>query len=309
MKYTSGQFVIVLIIASLASIFLLFSKMDSREDEGLTGEAKAIYPIKGGEAEIYHFSYRSNPRLYEMAYAGLENEDLIGEKVYGGITPHHFLASGLIAKFFKKLESQENIETVILVGPNHFGAGFGEALVSLAFWDTPFGDLEPDTELIDVLLDDGLVEVDEEPFEGEHSISTSVPFIKKTFPSAKIVPVVLKEGADYETCRKIAEKLYAESDGKILVIASVDFSHNFSLEDAQKKDEESILAIENFDFDNLSDVEIDSSASIYMLLYFLQLNGADNLIFSERSNSALLGDSFHDDETVGYFIGHFGFSD
>ncbi|MDD3190821.1 MAG: AmmeMemoRadiSam system protein B [Candidatus Pacebacteria bacterium] len=305
MKYISGKFVIALVFASLILICVSFSRKDTGKGE----DAQVAYLIKGNEAVIHHLSYRSNPRLYEMAYAGLEDEDPIGEKIYGGITPHHFLASGLIAKFFKKLESQKNIETVVIVGPNHFGMGFGEALTSRAFWDTPFGDLEPDTELINSLIGDSLVEVNERPFEEEHSISTSMPFIRKTFPSAKIVPIILKEDTNYDTCKKIAEKIYMESDGRTLVIASVDFSHNFPLVEAQERDKESIAVIENFDFDNLSTLEIDSPASIYLLLYFLKLNGVDELVFSERSNSALIGDSSRDDETVGYFIGHFGLSD
>ena len=94
----------------------------------------------------------------------------------------------------------------------------------------------------------------------------------------------------------------------MIIIASVDFSHNLPLEEAERRDEKSASVIEKFDFDSFSDLELDSPASIYTLLYLLQSKGADDLLFSERSNSALIADSSGEEENVGYYIGHFGIS-
>ena len=146
---------------------------------------------ENGENDIYHSSYRSNAKIYSDIFLNVENETQIVEKVYGGIVPHHFLASDLIAKFFKKIESQNDIETIILIGPNHFNVGFYGILASKAHWNTPFGDIGPDLEVIGILAEGGLVQIDEKPFQSEHSISTITPFIKKTFPDAKIVPIII----------------------------------------------------------------------------------------------------------------------
>ena len=39
-------------------------------------------------------------------------------------------------------------ENIVLIGPNHFGVGENNIAVSNAVWKTPFGDLEPNFQLI-----------------------------------------------------------------------------------------------------------------------------------------------------------------
>lgn len=309
MAYSNKK--IITIIFSRTVIFLvcfLFLEIIATEEDVNMANEQFPYSVEE-DATVYHLSYRSNPKLYEMAYTGLEEESILKEKIYGGIVTHHFFASGLIAKFFKKLEKQEEIKTVVIVGPNHFEAGFGEALVSRAVWSTPFGDLEPNKEMIDNIASSGIAAIDENPFEMEHSISTLVPFVKKTFPEARIVPIILKEKTSINTCQRIARILYDNNaNGDVLVIASVDFSHNLPLEETETEDARSSLAIAGFDFDTIYDLEADSPASIYALLYFLKLLGADNLVFSEQSNSFRIFNSSSNEGITGYFIGHFGLS-
>jgi AmmeMemoRadiSam system protein B len=257
--------------------------------------------------KIYHASYRSDPELYAGIYAGVQGEEMFEEKVYGGIAPHHFLAARLIAKFYKKLEAQKGVETVILVGPNHFQVGFGGALSSKAYWDTPFGEVAPDAEFIDELVREDLIRVEEKPFAGEHSVSVHMPFLRKTFPGAKVVPLILKEDIGYDTLDRIAEKVHERYGEKALIIASVDFSHGLSLEKAQMQDAESVRTITSFGLEEVPRLGVDSPASLYLLLRYLEDCGTRKLLFSERSNSALLDISGGSGEdTVGHFIGHFG---
>lgn len=257
--------------------------------------------------EIYHSSYRSNIDLYYDILRNVDNEKPIEEKIYGGIVPHHFLASELIAKFFKKLEAQKEIETVIIVGPNHFNAGFSGILSSYAFWTTPFGDIEPDIGLIELLEEKKLIEIDEKPFESEHSISTLMPFIKNTFPEAKIVPIIVKDSANQELLKSVALTIKEVKKNNALMVASVDFSHYLPLNESRSQDDMSIKSIESFDLDGIYGLKIDSPPSIYMLLSFLEARNAKNLLFSERSNSALINKRGTDQEdTVGYFVGLFG---
>lgn len=293
---------LIILICSFILLFLWFQKkpVESIDTQPVLSKKESDIP------QVFHLSYRSGEDCYEEAYRQAGNE-VLGSKVLGGIVTHHFFASGLIAEFFRKLEGQQNMETVVILAPNHFNAGFGEALVSAAYWDTPFGDLEPDDALIQNLLDKKLVEIDEKPFESEHSISTIVPFIKKTFPDAKVVPVIMKEGRGFENCKKIAELLSRKSNGKFLVIASVDFSHGLSSDLAMKEDGKSVSAIRSFDFESVGNADIDSPSAIYTLLKFLESQNAQNLLFSKESNSYLVDASSNQDETVGYFIAHFGY--
>lgn len=294
-----------LLIISICVFALLFLWFQKKPVEPIDTQP-VLSSEKSGNSKVYHLSYRSGEDCYEDAYRKA-GDGVLGGKVLGGVVTHHFFASGLIAEFFRKLEGQQNVETVIILAPNHFNAGFGEALVSAAYWDTPFGDLEPDNVLIQDLLYEKLVEIDEKPFESEHSISTIVPFIKKTFPDAKVVPVIMKEGKGFENCKRIADLLDRNSNGRFLVIASVDFSHGLSSDLAIEEDGKSISAIKSFDFDAVRDADIDSPPAVYTLLKFLDSQNARRLLFSRGSNSYLIDESSDENETVGYFIAHFGY--
>lgn len=294
------------IISSTLITFDISNDQSLKKNSVKNQDSDYVVEPKNGNNDIYHSSYRSNAKIYSDIFLNVENETQIVEKVYGGIVPHHFLASDLIAKFFKKIESQNDIETIILIGPNHFNMGFYGVLTSEAYWSTPFGDIEPDLEVIGTLVEGGLVQIDEKPFQSEHSISTITSFIKKTFPDAKIVPIIIKNTASYDILEEIAKKIGKHDSDRILMIASVDFSHFLPLEDSQLEDSRSIEKIRTFDLDRIYDLRVDSPVSIYTLLSYLKLKKAEKIIFSERSNSALISDISNDQGTVGYFIGHFG---
>lgn len=297
-------FFLFCVIAIGVCFSIIFLHLVSDRGKGFISEGD-IAETRAGKT--YHSSYRSDPELYSRIYSAVQDDKALAGAAYGGIVPHHFLAASLIAKFYKKMEAQEEIQTVILVGPNHFKVGFGEALVSEAYWQTPFGDVDPDTEMINDLVQAGLVKVDENPFIIEHSISTHMPFIRHTFPEAKVVPLILKEDIGYDRLDRIAGEIYEKSGGKVLMISSVDFSHYQSRNGAEVQDAESVAAITSFRMEDISQIDVDSPASIYLLLRFLQRSGAQKSLFAERSNSAILSDQEGaDSDTVGYFIGHFG---
>ncbi|MCK5084804.1 MAG: AmmeMemoRadiSam system protein B [Candidatus Pacebacteria bacterium] len=298
--------VFLFIISSTLITFDISNDQSLKKNSVKNQDSDYVVEPKNGNNDIYHSSYRSNAKIYSDIFLNVENETQIVEKVYGGIVPHHFLASDLIAKFFKKIESQSDMETVVLVGPNHFNVGFYGVLTSEAYWSTPFGDIEPDLGVIGALTEGGFVQIDEKPFQSEHSISTITPFIKKTFPDAKIVPIIIKNTVSYDVLEEIAKKIEEHDSDKVLMIASVDFSHFLPFEDSQIEDSRSIKEIQSFNLDRIYDLKVDSPSSIYVLLSYLKLKEAQKLIFSERSNSVLISDMSDNQETVGYFIGHFG---
>ena len=167
------------------------------------------------------------------------------KNVVGGIIPHHLLAGDLIAEFFSNFEN--DYDTVILIGPNHFSAGNSKIISSSYNWQTPYGILEFDQEVVDELLKFDEIKIEENIFKKEHAINSEVAFIKKTFFKAKFVPLVLRNTVDEKIATKLAQYLTKiAKNKKILVLNSVDFSHYKDSLTAQKNDKTSIKAIENF---------------------------------------------------------------
>jgi AmmeMemoRadiSam system protein B len=245
------------------------------------------------EVLVEHKSYFMNSDFFDEAYQDAGTSLGIGSKIYGGIIPHHLFVKERIAGFFKLLET-ENYKTVILIGPNHFDNGQNDIISSRAKWMTPYGELMPDLELIDKLD----LNIEEDPFIIEHSISGLVSFIKKSTPDVKFVPIILKEKTEISDLDGLINKISNNVNlEKTLVLASVDFSHYQSSMVAKFHDNQSNAVIQNFDYERIFDLEIDSPASIYLLLKYLELNDIKKSTLLSSTDTGTLADKRYEPTT------------
>jgi len=222
--------------------------------------------------------------------------------IQAGIVSHHLpTAAPLITDFYLRLKySQGPREIFFVIGPDHFERG--KAVVSTANLPflTPFGKLDIDEAVIKDLLKTG-VAIDNEAIQ-DHSIGVQAIFIKKFFPKARIVPLILKANTNDEIIKKIAEVIARYRD-RATVVISVDFSHYQPYDYAEILDGISEEMIKDLNFNNFTLRYVDSPAS--MKLLGLVVNDFDlglrNII---RSNSyKFTGDS---QNTTGYIIATFG---
>lgn len=217
------------------------------------------------------------------------------------IVPHHLLAGDVIASAYDSI--QDGIETVVLIGPDHFNTVKGDILVSDLPWETPSGEIEPDQDLISQLNEVALK--DNSSFSLEHSINSQVAFIKKTFPKAKIVPIIIKSTVKDEELNNLLERLESFSkEKKILLIGSMDFSHNLPLAKTLENDKQSLENIEEMKFENIKNTAVDSWGTLWLVMKYAQFAGAEfNLI--NNTNSAILADKPDQPNVTSYITGVF----
>jgi MEMO1 family protein len=252
--------------------------------------------------EKFHYASYADKQFYgELDKAqGLIDSS---EKIYGGIVSHHFFDVNDIAGFFNTFKKQAP-RTVVIIGPNHYNVGAADILVSKYLYETPWGNLDPDSENISKLISAKILFQDEKPFEKEHAISTLVGFIKYYLPEAKIVPIILKRGVDRKNLDKLSEKLNEILPENSVVLASVDFSHHLNKIASEFHDKASIAAIQNFDWERIYGSEIDSPASIYALEKYLNLKGAQNIYYKNTNAAEITRNNFIEDNTS-YLFAYF----
>lgn len=258
---------------------------------------------------VEHSSHLFDPNFFTQAYSlGNKYEKQSSTRVFGGIIPHHLLAAPLIAGFFEGIKDQQ-ISTVILLSPNHYGVGPYNISTSEGVWTTVFGNLETNTSKVSQLERDKAAFVSERLFDTEHGIYGITPFIKKTFPNAKFVPIVIKAYTPQSDCDTLISSLIKIVDSQTIVIVSSDFSHYLPSSQADLHDKESIADIEAFNIDkvfHIDDVKnIDSPGSVYILLKLMQLEGATNPLFIENTNSAKLTNDLDISSTTSYLTMYF----
>jgi len=173
----------------------------------------------------------------------------------GVVVPHAgYIFSGAVAgEVYAKLAPKS---TYVILSPNHTGYG-GRFASSAEPWSTPLGVIDTDKDLLAAITrNTDLVRGDPAAHIAEHSIEVQLPFIQKTSPKAKIVPITVRHG-NLSELREVADALVSavgESDSDTLIVASSDMTHYESREVAKKKDKMAIQEVLDLDAEGLLDV-------------------------------------------------------
>lgn len=175
--------------------------------------------------------YIGNPvKLYEQISNFLFN--VRNENVKVAIAPHAgYIYSGKCAgKVYSTFKG--DVDTVILLGPNHTGIG---NKISLSFQNflIPFGKIDIDIKIGKEILERAKQEKldaneNEEAHNYEHSLEVQLPFLYIVLKEIKIVPIILKD-LSYDDCVKFSKVIYdavKNSNKKIKILISSDFTHH-----------------------------------------------------------------------------------
>lgn len=167
---------------------------------------------------------------------------------------------------------EEDYDTVVVIGPNHSGEG-PQIIVSGDSWNTPDGLLEGNRELAQLLLANSRIQAaeDRERTEAEWSVSVHMPYLREFFPEAKVVTVLLARGAKTSALQTLAQVLSQQAaEQKVLVLGSVDFSHYQTPDEAERRDVQTQVLIEEGDVEALRRLRgenLDSPETISVILY------------------------------------------
>ena len=172
-------------------------------------------------------------------------------KIIGLVSPHAgYMYSGPVAAHgFARMAEDGCPKSVIIIGPNHTGAGSGVSIVTSGRWSTPLGEVRIDAELGDeIKLASDIIDVDPVAHAYEHSIEVQLPFLQHLFDDKfKIVPICMML-QDERTSMEVGKAIAEASTGKdVVIVASTDFTHYESQRSAMEKDKkviDRILAID-----------------------------------------------------------------
>ncbi|MDD5051082.1 MAG: AmmeMemoRadiSam system protein B [Candidatus Pacebacteria bacterium] len=294
-KSLKNILILCLILSGAVLGFLLQGRMQKISTVQYAGCSKGI-----------HQSYLSDKDFFDNAYAGVVKKYDMPEKkdLLGVFVNHHLLAPAIIADTMNAVASDAPID-ILLVSPNHFSAGNGQIISSIDNWDTPYGNLNPDCDTIRLLEKSGTVSIEEAPFEREHGVSGIVPFIKKSFPNARIIPIIVKDTASDKVIDEAVENIRKALPEGTMLVGSFDFSHYLPDTVAQFHDEKMLAVINNFDFDGLKMTDADSLPGLRLYLKYMEAEGGHAFGILHHTNSAEVTKNPDLEETTSYIDGFF----
>jgi AmmeMemoRadiSam system protein B len=146
------------------------------------------------------------------------------------------------AHAYLRLAEAREPEVVVIVGPDHHGAGPAVALAPQARWQTPLGEVVTDHPARAALASGGIPE-DDLGHRHEHSVEVQVPFLQVLGYQGAVVPVVMAD-QDHGTAMRLAGALSGALAGlEATMIASSDLSHYLPHEQAVRVDRAALAAL------------------------------------------------------------------
>lgn len=287
-------FIIFISFLSLISISTLINSLNFKSSK---------FSLNTNASSQSHEAIFFDERLF---FKGLteaeENYIKPSYQISGGIIPHDFFPGFILSDFYKKL-SEQDVKTVILLGPNHYEKGSSKFLTSAFDWKTPFGVVNSDKDIIKNLLDEKILEVDEEVLPKDHSVGSSLAYIKYYLPDAKVVPILISGFTTQKEAEEFSNILSKLVGDDIVLVSAVDFSHYLGSEEAHEKDKVTYKYIKNRNYEqifNLNNDNTDSPASIAVTLMTMDEIGKSKMEALYNTNSGVLQDEKYI-ETTSYF--------
>ncbi len=139
--------------------------------------------------------------------------------------------------------------TVLLLGPNHHGAGAAAALSPSGAWRTPLGDVPVNVALgADLLSLGGEIREDEAAHRHEHSLEVILPFLQKAAADLSITCLSIGE-PDLALCLAVGDAVAeavrrAEARGELVaIVVSSDLNHYLPRTQNRVKDDRALSAL------------------------------------------------------------------
>lgn len=205
-------------------------------------------------------------------------------RLLAGIVPHagYAYSGPCAAHLFSRVP--KDTKTVVILGPNHTGRGSGISASDADFWETPLGKVGVDGRLRQRILDNSkIIDCESAAHADEHSIEVQLPFLQSVLKGFKMVPICMM-GGDAETCLEVGRAIAKAVSGMkdVLLLASTDFSHYVSQDEADKKDSLAIGKILKLDPEGLletverEDISMCGPTAVASVLFAVRILGAKN---------------------------------
>ena len=214
---------------------------------------------------------------------------------YSIIVPHGgWDVSGFTANMAYRVLSCSPVDTVVVIGPSHNVSFKGISITDDDIYETPFGDIPIDTNLVQYIKNK--FDVLSYPLaHSEYSTEVQMPFIHHYLPKAKVVELVY----GFTTVESLEPIInYILENRRYAVVISTDLSHFHTLEDANALDTRCIDAITQVNMDLLNNgCEACGSIGVESLLLAAQKEDLEGVLLDYSTSADVNGDTL---SVVGY---------
>ena len=229
-----------------------------------------------------------------------KNFELPDVKTKTVIVPHAgYVYSGYTANIAYRILGQSDIKKFVVIGPSHKVTFNGISLCDFTSYETPFGELDAEHDLVKKLKDKFSFTCLKDAH-SEHSTEVQFPFIKHYIPDAKIVELVYGR-IDADDVSKVIDFVLAQEDCGVII--STDLSHFHDLKDANNLDSIFLESVDKLDEIKLrSGCEACGIVGVEAMILSAKKLSLNSHILDYRTSADASGDK---SSVVGYMSAYF----
>ncbi|MEG1500545.1 MAG: AmmeMemoRadiSam system protein B, partial [Clostridiales bacterium] len=192
-------------------------------------------------------------------------------KIIAATLPHYPPVMNLTASVLATVQDYP-YQKIIVLGPNHTAQG-PALIIGAQGWKTPLGKINgcfsQGRELLNK-KDLAPIGIFDQRMTEDHSIAVQMPYIKHYFPQTPVLSILISRAATLGQLQSLAETIYRWQEKEdILVLASIDFSHDQDYQKALDNDQKTKYAVEKKDINSLNLLKgdfLDSPQSLITLI-------------------------------------------
>jgi len=265
---------------------------DAMQNNRMINETKTAPAAESfGARRVDTSRFLSPAALQQKTPAGPIQAVDLPDKIQALVVPHHGLAAEMAAEAIALWGQAETKPTaVIILGPNHVNKG-PQAATTNRGWQTSEGTVDGQQEIIESLLDKGLVKEADELFDTEHSIGVLMPWLAKYLPGTPVVPLIFHYRYPENELETLLAALKPWLDNGAVILMSIDFSHGLTMEEAEKKDRQMTqFLLENNDqkIKALDSTYLDGPTLLSALMKYYTEQGQKNPYILSNTNAGRL---------------------
>lgn len=276
------------LVALTAAVLL----MGCQKTESNLMQADLVTPR---EPQEYYTIFGNQQKILDEAFTKPATYFAPEHEVRGAVIAANLQQKEQVAGFFKSLSFHQKYQTIVVLSSTTIeSAASATAKIFTTFksFKTPYGFLVTDQNLIQIMQDQKVAVPDEKIFEKELATNTLAPFIKKTFPDAQYLPLLVHENITQEEAKNLALWLKEKLGDHTLVIArtTTQTSPDPLVAEFQFKFTENVL--QNFDTSKLAELPLKNQSGLQVLFEYLHMSKAQKaqtqFMESENNTFAML---------------------
>jgi hypothetical protein len=211
----------------------------------------------------------------------------------GLVCPHAgYVYSGPVAGFCYRLVAAHPAETVAILAPSHRARFEGVAIPDVDAMRTPLGLVALSDRAARLAATSPFV-FNAAAYSREHALEVQLPFLQRTAPSARILPMLFGEVDEVA----LGQRLDRDLPEGALVVVSSDLSHYHPYEEARQLDRGTIEAILALDVARLQQAELCGKGPVTALITLARIRGWEARLLDYRNSGDTAGDR---SRVVGY---------